>query len=226
VPSELTTSGPNTEPECATEKEAYARRLQSLEAVWWKRLLDVQRPYRRHLQSLSLGFVLDIGCGLGRNLQHLNGNGVGVDHNATSVATARSRGLQAFLPDEFRASPFAQPGRFDALLLSHVAEHMPFADAQALLAEHLEYLRPGGRVVLITPQERGFRSDPTHVEFFDLDALARLAHSVGLSIERRYSFPFSRWAGRIFKYNEFVLLAQKPGPVPAARPDAGQRVAR
>jgi SAM-dependent methyltransferase len=201
----------NVEQDRATQKEAYAQRLQGLESVWWKRVLDVQRPYRRHLQSLSLGFVLDIGCGLGRNLQHLGGNGVGLDHNPASVAAARARGLQAFLPDQFRASSFAQPGRFDALLLSHVAEHMRFAEAQALLADHLGFLRSGGRVLLITPQELGFRSDPTHVAFFDLDSLARLAQAVGLQVDKRYSFPFPRVAGRLFKYNEFVLLARKPG---------------
>lgn len=197
--------------ERATQKEAYAERLQGLESIWWKRLLDVQRPYRRHLQGLSLGFVLDIGCGLGRNLGHLGGNGVGLDHNAASVAAARARGLQAFLPDEFRASAFAQPGRFDAILLAHVAEHMRFAEAQALLADHLGFLRAGGRVVLITPQEMGFRSDPTHVEFFDLDAMARLAQALGLQVDKRYSFPFPRMAGRFFKHNEFVLLARKNG---------------
>jgi len=204
-------SRPTTEQEPRTQDTAYARRLQGLEATWWKRALDVQWPYRRHLRSLSLGFVLDIGCGLGRNLQHLGGHGVGVDHNAAAIAAARARGLDAYLPDQFRVSPHARPGGFDALLLSHVAEHMHFAEARALLAGYLDCLRPGGRVVLITPQEMGFRSDSTHVEFFDLEALAGLAAALGLAVEKRYSFPFPRIVGHLFKYNEFVLLARKPG---------------
>jgi len=195
----------------ATPKESYAHCLQGLESLWWNRVLDVQAACRRHLQGLSLGFVLDIGCGLGRNLQHLGGHGVGLDIDAVSIATARSRGLQAFLPHEFNASPFAQPERFDSLLLSHVAEHMCFSEAQALLSEHLGYLRSDGRVLLITPQEMGFYSDPAHVEFFDFDALSRLVQSLDLQVERRVSFPFPRMAGRLFRCNEFVLLARKQG---------------
>lgn len=61
---------------------------------------------------------------------------------------------------------------------------------------------------MITPQERGYRSDDTHVEFLDFDALRQIAESLGLRVERSYSFPFPRWAGRLFKYNEFVLTAR------------------
>jgi len=195
-----------------TATAAYAARLERLETVWWKRWLDVQRPYRWHLRRLRLGYVLDVGCGLGRNLVNLGGReaGVGVDHNADSVAACQRRDLIAYTPEAFRASAHAQPGRFDALLCAHVVEHMRFAEAQALLAEYLPYLRAGGRAVLITPQEAGFASDATHVEFMDLGALDRLARAIGLAPERAYSFPFPRAAGRLFKYNEFVLVARVP----------------
>lgn len=195
-----------------TKDASYTGRLERLEGVWWKRLVDVQRPYRWNLRRLRLGFVLDVGCGLGRNLVNLGGGraGVGVDHNAESVAAATRRGLVAFLPDAFRSSPFAVPGRFDALLVAHVAEHMKLDEAKALVREYLPYLRSGGRAVFITPQEAGFRADPTHVEFMDLDALNRLARDAGLEPERAYSFPFPRALGGLFKYNEFVLVARKP----------------
>lgn len=192
-----------------TSDVTYAEWLKYHDSIWWKRLLDVQRPYRRHLRSLELGFVLDVGCGLGRNLNNLAGNGVGVDHNPELVASARARGFTAFLPDEFLASEYGTPQRFDALLMSHVAEHMHFDEARALLGTYLPFLREGGRAVLITPQQVGFRSDPTHVEFFDFALLTKLAEAVGLQVLKHYSFPFPQFAGRLFRHNEFVLIAKK-----------------
>lgn len=193
-----------------TREGSYADRLTRIEGAWWKRVLDVQRPYRWHIRRLRLGFVLDVGCGIGRNLAHNRGSGVGVDHNAEAVATAKRRGLVAMLPDEFLRSPYATAGRFDSLLLAHVVEHMRHDEARELVASYLPYVRAGGMVVLVTPQEAGFRSDATHVEFTDHAALERLARENALVPVRAYSFPFPRPVGRIFRYNEFVLVARKP----------------
>ena len=43
-----------------------------------------------------------------------------------------------------------------------------------ILASYLPYIRPRGRVVFITAQERGFASDSTHIAFSDHSALERL----------------------------------------------------
>lgn len=194
----------------STEKEEYTERLLN-ESTWWKRLLDVQRPYRRHLQGLQLGLVLDIGCGIGRNLINMAGSatGIGVDHNPHSVAVAKSRGLAAFTPAEFQASSYACQQKFDSFLISHVIEHMTYPEAIALLQEYLAYLKPGGRVVLITPQEAGYKSDWTHVEFMDFHKAAGVLKACGLSVPRQYSYPFPRFIGKVFKYNEFVTIGKK-----------------
>jgi len=204
-------SGPGrTTPGAATESSEYADRLVDLQRVWWKRVLPVQAPYRWNLRRLDLGHTLELGCGIGRNLEHLRGNGVGVDHNRHSVAAARAAGLTAFTSEEFGTSGYAVPGTFDSLLAAHVLEHMDADAAGALLREYLDYVRPGGKVVVITPQERGFRSDPTHVEFFDFERLIALARGLELTIDRSYSFPFPRSYGSLFVYNEFVLVARRP----------------
>lgn len=192
-----------------TRDATYTERLTRLEGVRWKRLLDVQAPYRRNLRRLGLGFTLDVGCGLGRNLVNLRGNGVGVDHNAESVRAASARGLTAYTPEEFLRSSYAIEGRFDSLLLAHVAEHMPEPDAVSLLRSYLRYVRSGGRVVVICPQEKGYTTDPTHVRFLDLQAMRSLCEQVGTSVQRSYSFPFPRFAGKVFPYNEFVVVARR-----------------
>jgi 2-polyprenyl-3-methyl-5-hydroxy-6-metoxy-1,4-benzoquinol methylase len=195
-----------TEPADTTSR-AYARYLDERPA--WKRWLDVQAPYRWNLRRLGLGFTLDLGCGTGRNLAHLGGNGVGVDHNEHSISAARARGLEAYTSAEFPRSAHARPERFDTLLVAHVLEHMELAQATALVGAHLGYVRPGGRVVLITPQEAGFASDATHVAFTGFAELEQVLATHLLARERRYSFPFPRFVGRVFPHNEFVVVARK-----------------
>lgn len=188
----------------------YTQRLVELQTVWWKRILPVQAPYQWNLKRLHLGATIDLGCGIGRNLLSLGEGSVGIDYDTLSVEYARSRGLAAYTPAEFSGSVDDRPGRFDSLLLSHVAEHMTADELVDFVSPYLADVRPGGKVVLICPQERGFRSDPTHVEFVDFDALRRFAETVGVEPQRLYSFPFPRRAGTLFVYNEFVMVAHKP----------------
>jgi 2-polyprenyl-3-methyl-5-hydroxy-6-metoxy-1,4-benzoquinol methylase len=194
-----------------TAGEDYARRLQAKQQVWWKKALNVQAPYQWNLRRQHLGRTLDVGCGIGRNLETLDAGSVGVDHNATAVEVARERGVTALTVAEWETSDLRVPESFDGILLAHVIEHMPEPDAIALMQDYLPYLRPGGRVFFVCPQERGYASDPTHVRFATGDDLDALARAVGLQPEPWFSFPFPRWAGKPFIYNEFCLLAVKPG---------------
>jgi 2-polyprenyl-3-methyl-5-hydroxy-6-metoxy-1,4-benzoquinol methylase len=194
----------------STKTEEYATRLTRLAGVWWKRLLPVQAPYKWHIHRLRLGQTLDVGCGAGRNLKHLGGRAVGVDHNRRLVESARASGFEAYTPEEFRSSPRASRRSYDSLLFAHVLEHMTRLEATALLQAYLPYLRPGGRLIVFTPQERGFAADPTHVEFLDFERLRSLLQEAGLQILDLYSFPLPRWAGRLFTYNEFVVIARLP----------------
>lgn len=194
----------------ATAGRAYTDRLRRLEGARWKQLLDVQAPYRWNMRRLQLGYTLDVGCGIGRNLAHLSGHGVGVDHNAESVGVARSRGFTAYTVGEFFALETLRHETFDSILIAHVIEHMSFDAGLAMVKEYLPYLRRHGRVCFITPQEAGYRSDDTHVRFVDFHALAELAQEFGLTVQRRYSFPLPRAFGKLFRYNEFVLIVTRP----------------
>lgn len=169
-----------------------------------------QLPYRWHLRGLAGRSVLEIGCGIGRNLRHLaDREAVGIDENETSVAVATSRGFTAFVQTAYRASPFASAGRFDTLLLSHVAEHLSGDEASRLIADYLPFIRERGRVILITPQEACHRLDETHVELVDFAKGAAILEQAGVRVERQVSFPLTRAFGRWFRGNEFVTVGRK-----------------
>jgi SAM-dependent methyltransferase len=198
----------------STRGADYTGRLMRLEQARWKRVLNAQAPYRWHIRRLLNGReTLDVGCGIGRNLAHLARSAVGVDHNEHSVEVCRRRGLRAFTPAQFEASSYAQLGRFSAMLVAHVIEHMTRSQAIELLREYLGYLTPHARVVLICPQERGYASDPTHVQFTDFDGLTEICGAVGLSVSQRSSFPFTRPVGKVFAHNQFVVVAARNGAV-------------
>ncbi|KAA0024822.1 class I SAM-dependent methyltransferase [Antrihabitans cavernicola] len=192
----------------STESADYAERLRKKQTVWWKRALHVQAPYHWNLRRQGLGRTLDVGCGIGRNLAVLPAGSVGVDHNSESVAIARSMGYDAVTSKEFLGS--TPPASFDGILLAHVIEHMDADSGEKLLREYLKFLKPGGKVFFVCPQERGYDSDPTHERFTTGDDLVELCRTVGLVPQVPFSFPFPRKLGKIFIYNEFCLLARRP----------------
>lgn len=193
-----------------TSQPEYTDRLAASTAPrhGWRRWLDPQRPYRWNIRRLGLGRVLDVGCGVGRNLAHLDGNGVGIDHNPASVLAARARGLRAHVTDEFAASSDAVLASFDSLLFAHVLEHMTQPEASDLVRQYLPYLVAGGRVVVICPQQRGQRSDSTHVTFMPAELIGSVLGDAGVRVERASSFPFPRVVGRWFTHNETIVIGR------------------
>lgn len=179
--------------------------MQLLPTTWWKRVLNVENFYMKKIQSLALGRVLEIGSGIGRNLVWLN-DSVGVDHNEHSVAVAKERGLNSYTNKEFHKSKWATNGYFDSLIFVHVMEHLLVSEADMLLGEFRKYLKPHGRLLIICPQEKGFRSDETHICFFDFGLAETLGVKNKFGVVTQKSFPLPRLAGKIFRGNEFISV--------------------
>lgn len=196
-------------PERDTRSEAYIHQLLSNESAFWKRALHVQAPYLWNLKRFQLGKTLDIGCGIGRNLKSLAVGSVGIDHNSLAVDVCRRKGLEAYTPQDFARKYDPKNEKFDALLFSHVLEHMSFTDASALVGEYIPYLKQRSKMLLITPQEAGFKRDASHVEFMDYEKLEALVKAHRFSLASAISFPFPRPVGHLFPYNEFVVLGER-----------------
>jgi len=133
-----------------------------------------------------------------------------VDHNEQAVAYARALGLEAYLPDEFIRREQSR-NQFDSLLIAHVLEHMEVSEGVSLLRSYAPFVKNGGRVVVICPQERGYATDSTHVTFQDERSILGMIQAVGCERVASYSFPFPRLFGRLFTYNEFVVVGRFMG---------------
>jgi SAM-dependent methyltransferase len=104
----------------------------------------------RNVDQLS---VIDVGCGAGPGLRYLAGRGalaLGLDHSryALKTALALSPASGVALNVSALGLPCASQS-VDLVLLSEQVEHI--ANARPLYEECLRVLRPGGRIVVTTP---------------------------------------------------------------------------
>lgn len=193
----------------ATKQKIYTQRLLRLNYVRWKTWFDVQGPYRRNLAMLQPGKTIDVGCGIGRHLKNLSNDSIGLDHNKYSIKQARQLGLLAFTPAGFKRSKWSKKTAFDSLLLSHVLEHLTYSEGLKLIQTYTPFLKYNGKLIIFCPQEKGYASDSTHVTFLTKSKLEAMVKQAGYDVVRSGSFPFPRPLGKIFKYNEFVIVGQK-----------------
>lgn len=194
-----------------TKHDDYTNRLVSKYDKSWKRKVRFLDPYRWNTKRICTGQVLEVGCGIGRNLESLGSRSIGVDHNESSILQARERGFQAYTSEEFIRDSAQYRTSFDTILMAHLLEHISLDVQRELLNTYLPYLKPGGKIVLICPQEKGYSSDATHIRWVEESSLIQALEEAGTSDGRVRSFPFPRWAGKFFIYNEFVATGTYPG---------------
>jgi methionine biosynthesis protein MetW len=143
--------------------------------------------------------VLDIGCGDGANLRELTARGktcVGVTISVREAMLVQQLGSQCVVADCEKAMPF-EDGQFDAIILSHVVEHLPWPEQT--LPKLLRLLRPNGAIYIAVPNVMFFRSrwslilgrfprdsvgvfDETHLRWFTWATPNELAVRAGMSI--------------------------------------------
>ena len=149
------------------------------------------------LPARTGGRLLEIGCGRGdmlKNLKSFGWNAEGIDFDLQAVSFARERGLvvrHGSLDDIHY-----DDATFDAVIMSHVIEHLH--DPIKVVKDCYRILKPGGRLVLLTPNagSLGHRiygqswlhlDPPRHLHLFNANTLAKLAEGLGFSELRCFS---------------------------------------
>lgn len=171
--------------------------------IWSRRIERLQMPAGRP------GRLLDVGCGTGTFLGVARRRGwevVGTELSRHGADTATKEGFLVHTGEVWEAD--LPPGMFDAVSCWHVIEHV--TDPRRLLTECYRVMRPGGTLVLATPNldDRIFRAAyflargrraclfesgerELHLFFFSASTLERLAREVGFE---RISLGFDRGA--------------------------------
>jgi len=161
------------------------------------------------------GPILDLGCGRGVLLELLHRERVdsyGVDTFGPGIEACREKGLTIVDCDLFAHLKSLPDSSLGGIFCSHVVEHLTPAQAIVFLRESARVLRPGGTLVLVTPNSKdllvvteGFWLDLTHVRLYPARLLGMLLEQVGFHFvqtledkDTRYSdVPYKRIGGFI-----------------------------
>lgn len=112
--------------------------------------------------------VLDLGCGMGGFVKLLRSqgfDGYGVDSDPECIAEAQRHQLpvvQADIIEHLRSLP---PASLDAVFSAHVVEHMPYEVVLETTQLAFRALKPGGRLLYVTPNPRALIS---HLELYHM----------------------------------------------------------
>ena len=196
-----------------------------------------QRVYldlvRECVESTGGGLAIDIGCGRGEWLELLADSGVagrGFDLNRIAIEESRDRGLDAIFADAIEAVSSLPEKSCSVVTAFHIIEHLSFETLVRLIDHSLRILRPGGILIVETPNPANlvvaaekFYFDPTHrnplpseltsylLESRGFDNVEVLPlHPVGWHSLKRYDDPMLAYLqDKLFGPQDYAALARK-----------------
>lgn len=178
------------------EKPLYLERHEA-DREWWQLVHDERLERFEALLNTESRRVLDVGCGPGLFLDQARCRGWsarGIEPSRQAAAHCRAQGLDV-VNDFLGPASAASLGRFDAVHLSEVLEHIP--DPAGMLETIRGLLVPEGVLCVVVPNDyspfqqalrevEGFEPwwvvPPHHLNYFDRASLGRLLERSGFEV--------------------------------------------
>jgi O-antigen chain-terminating methyltransferase len=156
-----------------------------------KERLQVYKPFLEVLALFDNKQAIDLGCGRGEWLDVLSDEGfaaLGVDLDSGMLEACRERGYRVKHQDAIEALQELEDFSMAIVSGFHIAEHLPFEVLQILIQESLRVLKPGGLLILETPNPENIRVatanfylDPTHIRPIPPQLLSFLPEHYGFN---------------------------------------------
>jgi 2-polyprenyl-3-methyl-5-hydroxy-6-metoxy-1,4-benzoquinol methylase len=171
-------------------------------------LATFREDVRRIAEFVPQGRILEVGCGYGYFLKCALDAGYdayGIDLSPAAVERAAQlypgRVFQGLLEE----APEIEGQTFDVIFASHLIEHI--TDPAAFLRTAARFLRPGGLVVMVTPNIKSLLARvsgprwvsfkiPEHVSYYDPQTITDLLSRTGFTVSaidpayQYYAVPF------------------------------------
>ena len=152
--------------------------------------LEVYLPFVQPVcAAYPEALVLDLGCGRGEWLELLQKNSIaamGVDLDTGMLAACQQINLKVQYQDALESLKQLQDGSASVVSAFHLVEHLPFDRVKDLVAECHRVLKPGGLLIMETPNPENFMVathnfylDPTHLRPIPPDLLAFVPEYLG-----------------------------------------------
>lgn len=185
-----------------------------------------ERYIRRRRKSATIGAkigILDIGCGVGSFLEHLDNRlfeKTGVEINPLGAARCRAKGIKVFEGD---VRYLDERSAFDVITMWHVVEHLD-APAETMRAVY-RLLKADGLAIVATGNTRswGFRmgkarwfhlDSPRHLILYDSNSIKTLGSIAGLrlrdTVNTFYDYPLDLFWSLRNSWLKFVIYPLYP----------------
>lgn len=157
-----------------------------------KSRLQVYLPFIKKIQEIDAApKAIDLGCGRGEWLELLNENGYmthGVDLDQGMLEACINKGFDVVQKDLLAALREQENESLWIVSGFHIVEHLPFELLQELVQESFRVLKPGGFLIMETPNPENikvatanFYLDPTHTRPIPSELLSFLTEYYGFA---------------------------------------------
>ena len=198
-----------------------------------KSRLEIYLPFIEKIKEIQpKPKTIDLGCGRGEWLELLSENDCeaqGIDLDEGMLQACTQRGFNVKRQDAIEALRNLDDASISVVSGFHIVEHLPFEVLQTLVQESLRVLKPGGILIMETPNPENikvatenFYLDPTHIkpipsalltflpEFYGYNRTKVLRLQESKEIEKEVNISLFQILEGVSR--DYAIIAQKEAP--------------